>query len=85
MRSAERTLPTPSGHRCVGAQGGEVKRRHGLGRCRYLGVVKYAVQSLLTALVVNLSALRTPLAEKRMVLLLYGVKLRGRAGGLVRA
>ena len=74
MGSAERT-----------PQGGEAKRRHGLGRCRYVGLVKYAVQVVLAATVMNLSALRTPLAEKRMVLLLYGVRLRGRAGGLIRA
>lgn len=46
---------------------GEAKRRHGLGRCRYLGLAKYAVQSLLTAMVLNL---------KRMVRLLYGMGLR---------
>lgn len=45
----------------------EAKRRHGLGRCRYLGLVKYGVQSLLTAMVLNL---------KRMVRLLAGVGFR---------
>ena len=46
----------------------EAKRRQGLGRCRYLGLAKYAVQALLTATVMNL---------KRMVLLLNGVRFRG--------
>jgi IS5 family transposase len=45
----------------------EGKRQHGWGRCRHLGLAKYAVQSLLTALVLNL---------KRMTLLLTGVRLR---------
>lgn len=48
----------------------EAKRRHGLDRCRYLGLAKYAVQSLLTAMVMNL---------KRMVWLLCGTRLRGAA------
>ena len=47
---------------------GEGKRHHGWGRCRYLGLAGYAVQSLLTALVLNL---------KRMTLLLTGVRLQG--------
>jgi IS5 family transposase len=46
----------------------DAKRYHGLGRCRYLGLAKYAVQALLTAMAVNL---------KRMVWLLCGVRLRG--------
>lgn len=45
----------------------EAKRYHGLGRCRYLGLAKYAVQTMLTALAVNL---------KRMVRLLSGVDFR---------
>jgi IS5 family transposase len=45
----------------------EGKRHHGWGRCRYLGLAGYAVQSLLTALVLNL---------KRMTLLLTGVRLQ---------
>lgn len=45
----------------------EAKRRHGLARCRYLGLAKYAVQSLMTVLVMNL---------KRVVKLLYGVGFR---------
>ena len=60
----------------VEQKNGEAKRRHGLGRCRYLGLAKYAVQSLLTAMVVNL---------KRMVWLLCGVRFRGAARGLTRA
>jgi transposase, IS5 family len=43
---------------------GEAKQGHGLGRCRYLGRVGFAVQSLLTAIMLNL---------KRMVNLLTGV------------
>jgi IS5 family transposase len=54
----------------------EAKRRHGLDRCRYLGLARYAVQALMTAIVMNL---------KRMVLLLCGVRFRGVAGGLARA
>ncbi|MDO8692015.1 MAG: transposase [Dehalococcoidia bacterium] len=48
---------------------GEAKSRHGLGRCRYLGLVKYAVQSILVAMVMNL---------KRMVKLLCGVTMSGK-------
>ncbi len=47
---------------------GEAKSRHGLGKCRYLGLAKYAVQAYMTATVMNL---------KRMVLLLCGVSLHG--------
>ena len=54
----------------------EAKRRHGLGRCRYLGLAKHALQAIMTAMVMNL---------KRMILLLCGVRFRGAAGGLVRA
>ncbi len=46
----------------------EAKCRHGLGKCRYLGLAKYAVQAYMTAIVMNL---------KRMVLLLCGVSLHG--------
>ena len=49
---------------------GEAKVRHGLGRCRYLGILRYAIQGFLTAMVLNL---------KRMVLLLTGVPFKGRA------
>ena len=43
---------------------GEAKMRHGLGRCRYIGMEKYEVQAYLTAIVLNL---------KRMVKLISGV------------
>lgn len=49
---------------------GEAKGGHGLGCCRYLGLVRYAIQGILTALVLNL---------KRMVKLLVGVNFKGRA------
>ncbi|MBC7265290.1 MAG: transposase [Chloroflexi bacterium] len=49
---------------------GEGKRYHGMGRCRYLGLVRYTIQSILTAIVLNL---------KRLVKLLTGVSFRGRA------
>lgn len=49
---------------------GEGKRCHGWGRCRYLGLPKFGVQSFLTAIVLNL---------KRMVYLLTGAALRGSA------
>jgi len=48
---------------------GEGKRYHGWGKCRYLGLKKYSVQSFLTVMVLNL---------KRMVRLLSGAEL-GRA------
>ena len=48
---------------------GEGKCRHGLGKCRYVGLAKYALQAYMTAMVMNL---------KRMVLLLCGVSLHGR-------
>jgi IS5 family transposase len=54
----------------------EGKRWHGLGRCRYLGLAKYGVQALMTAMVMNL---------KRMVWLLCGVKFRGAARSGARA
>jgi IS5 family transposase len=43
---------------------GEAKQGHGLGRCRYLGKVKLAVQAFFTAMALNL---------KRLVKLLTGV------------
>ena len=48
----------------------EGKRSHGWGRCRYLGLKSYAVQTYLTAIVLNL---------KRMVRLLLGISLHGGA------
>ena len=49
---------------------GEAKVGHGLRRCRYIGLVRYAIQGFLTAIALNL---------KRMVKLLMGVNFRGRA------
>jgi IS5 family transposase len=49
---------------------GEAKLGHGLRRCRYVGMVKYAIQVILTAMVLNL---------KRMVKLLTGTPFKGRA------
>jgi hypothetical protein len=49
---------------------GEAKNGHGLRRCRYLGLVRYAIQGILTALVLNL---------KRREKLLEGVNFKGRA------
>jgi transposase, IS5 family len=43
---------------------GEAKQGHGLGRCRYLGKMKFAVQAFFTAIMLNL---------KRMVKILTGV------------
>jgi len=43
---------------------GEAKQGHGLGRCRYLGETRFAVQAFFTAIMLNL---------KRMVKLLTGV------------
>jgi IS5 family transposase len=49
---------------------GEGKTGHGLARCRYSGLVKYAIQSYLTAMALNL---------KRLVRILTGVAFKGRA------
>lgn len=46
---------------------GEGKTRHGLGRSRYLGLARYAIQGYLTAIALNL---------KRLVKLLFGVSFR---------
>lgn len=48
---------------------GEAKQGHGLGRCRYLGRMKFAVQAYFTAMMLNL---------KRMVKVLYGVGFKTR-------
>ena len=53
---------------------GEGKAWHGFGRCRYRGVDRYAVQSFLTFMTLNL---------KRMVLLVTGVRFRPIAKQLV--
>jgi len=52
---------------------GEAKKEHGLGRCRYVGLIRYAIQGFLTTIVLNL---------KRLVLLLTGVPFKGRARAL---
>lgn len=49
---------------------GEAKANHGLRRCRYVGRLRYAIQAFLTAIALNV---------KRMVKLLTGVSLKGRA------
>jgi hypothetical protein len=48
---------------------GEAKQGHGLGRCRYIGLLKFGIQAYFTAIVLNL---------KRMVKLLTGVGLKTR-------
>lgn len=55
---------------------GEGKLWHRLGRCRYLGLVRYGIQAHLTALALNL---------KRIVWLLTGVPFRPRARQLASA
>jgi len=52
---------------------GEAKGGHGLGRCRYVGLLRYAIQCFLTAIALNL---------KRLVMLLTGVPFKGRARAL---
>lgn len=49
---------------------GEAKQGHGLGRCRYLGRMGFAVQAFFTAIMLNL---------KRMVKLLTGVGFKTQA------
>jgi len=49
---------------------GEAKQGHGLGRCRYLGLTRFAVQAFFTAIMLNL---------KRMVKLLTGVGFKMQA------
>lgn len=44
-----------------------MKDRHGLRRCRYLGLLRYALQATFTALAVNL---------KRLVKLICGIEFR---------
>lgn len=46
---------------------GEAKRCHGLRRCRYVGLARYAVQAYLTALTLNL---------KRLIKLVTGIGFR---------
>jgi transposase, IS5 family len=47
---------------------GEAKEGHGLRRCRYLGLLRYGVQAILTAITLN---------AKRLVKLLTGVPFKG--------
>ena len=55
---------------------GEAKREHGLGRCRYVGLLRFAIQSFLTAITLNL---------KRLVLMLTGAPFKRRATALAKA
>jgi IS5 family transposase len=55
---------------------GEMKKWHGFGRCRYLGLARHGVQLFLISIAVNL---------KRMVKLLTGVSFRGEAKPYVMA
>lgn len=52
---------------------GEAKQGHGLGRCRYLGKVGFAVQVFLTAMALNL---------KRLVKLLTGIGFKTRTSSV---
>lgn len=52
---------------------GEAKQWHGLGRCRYVGETKFAIQAFLTAMALNL---------KRIVKLLMEVNFKGRANAI---
>jgi IS5 family transposase len=47
---------------------GEMKKWHGFGKCRYIGLARHAIQLFLTSMAVNL---------KRMVKLLTGVSFKG--------
>jgi len=49
---------------------GEAKQGHGLGRCRYVGMLGFAVQAFMTAIMLNL---------KRMVKLLTDVGFKTQA------
>ena len=49
---------------------GEAKQGHGLGRCRYVGMLGFEVQAFMTASMLNL---------KRMVKLLTGVGFKTQA------
>ncbi len=55
---------------------GEGKEGHGLRRCRYLGLARYAIQGYLTAMALNL---------KRLVKLLFGVGFRNESYAAFRA
>ena len=51
---------------------GTAKQKHGLGRCRYLGLFRYAIQAFVTFMVVNC---------KRIIKLLTGITFRPLAKG----
>jgi len=55
---------------------GEMKKWHGFGRCRYLGLAKHSIQLFLTSIAVNL---------KRIVKLLTGIGFRGEAKSYLKA
>jgi hypothetical protein len=54
---------------------GEAKQGHGLGRCRYVGRMSFAVQEFFTAIILNL---------KRMVRLLAGIGFINPGDGLIK-
>jgi hypothetical protein len=51
---------------------GTAKQRRGFGRCRYLGLLRYAIQAFVTFMVVNC---------KRIIKLLTGITFRPLAKG----
>ncbi|MDW7755346.1 MAG: transposase, partial [Brevefilum sp.] len=53
---------------------GDAKQNHGLGRCRYLGLLGFGVQAYFTAIALNL---------KRIVKLQTGVGLKTRCPALI--
>jgi len=53
---------------------GEAKKDHGLGRCRYLGILGFGIQAYFTAITLNL---------KRLVKLQTGVGLKTRCPALI--
>lgn len=67
MKSSPQYQKWVKERRRIEAKFGEMKGSHGLRRCRYLGLLRYALQGYFTALVVNL---------KRILLLLMGVRFR---------
>ena len=54
---------------------GTAKQKHGLGRCRYLGLLRYGIQAFMTFMVVNC---------KRIIKLLTGITFRPLAKGCRR-
>lgn len=55
---------------------GEMKKWHGFGRCRYIGLARHAIQFFFTSIAVNL---------KRMVKLLTGVSFKVEVKGSLQA